>query len=54
MDWARHCARCGQSARFCEETRRLDVRLAELGVCLEDLGRKAEADALYPTKEPTP
>jgi len=24
MDWARHCARCGQSARFCAETRHLD------------------------------
>ncbi len=32
------------------ETKRLDVRLAEFGVCLEDMGRQAEADALY-TKE---
>ena len=33
--------------------KQINVQLATLGLCLEDLGRKPEADALYP-KEPTP
>lgn len=52
--WAAWEAMYWADAGAHEETRRIDVRLATLGVCLEDLGRKADADALYTSKEPTP
>ena len=35
------------NAALADEGPRLDIRLAQLGVCLEDMGRQSDADALY-------